>query len=282
VEAGAREPLSGVSETALGAAEMRAHESSRTDRIINDPYAASFVAAAPPLFADIPSLVDEGELAALVAAGVDSVAIRTRFVDDFLSRACAAGCHQVVLLAAGLDTRAFRLNWPEDVRLYELDLPELFGFKERILAEEGAVARCERRVVEVDLREDWPSRLARVGFEPAIPSAWVAEGLLVYLSSEDAARVLTSVGELAAPGSQLSLDYEVSRDGSSQTGTRSIAGMREVTSMWQGGLGSAVPKWLSDHGWRVRTHDGASLAQEYGRPRGAGDAMSFLTATCGG
>jgi hypothetical protein len=109
--------LVGVSETALGAAEMRAAEGLRPDRLFDDPYAAAFVAAAPQLFPDIPSIADEVDLAALIEASITGVAVRTRFYDDYLSTACAAGCRQVVLLAAGLDTRAFRLDWPEGVRV---------------------------------------------------------------------------------------------------------------------------------------------------------------------
>ena len=97
--------LEGVSETALGAAEMRAEESHRPDRLFDDPFAAAFVAAAPPLFPDIPSLADDAELAALIEASIAGIAIRTRFYDEYLASACAAGCRQVVLLAAGLDTR---------------------------------------------------------------------------------------------------------------------------------------------------------------------------------
>jgi methyltransferase (TIGR00027 family) len=150
--------LAGVSETALGAAEMRAEESRRTDRLFDDPYAAAFVEAAPPLFPDIPSIADDAALAALIEASITGVAIRTRFYDDYLSAASAAGCSQVVLLAAGLDTRAFRLGWPAGVRVFEIDLPGLFAFKERVLAGLGAIPRCERTVVAVDLREDWPTR----------------------------------------------------------------------------------------------------------------------------
>ena len=100
--------MGGVSETALGAAEMRAAETLRADRLIDDQLAAAFVAAAPPLFVDVPSLADEAELAALVEGGITGVAVRTRYFDDHVESACAAGCRQVVLLAAGLDTRAFR------------------------------------------------------------------------------------------------------------------------------------------------------------------------------
>ena len=131
------ETLGGVSDTALGAAEMRAEASRRADRLIDDPYAAAFVEAAPPLFPDVPSVADDAELAALVESGIVGVAIRTRFFDEHLLAACAAGCRQVVRLAAGLDTRAFRLDWPDGVRLFELDLPEVAD-----IAQSGHQARA--------------------------------------------------------------------------------------------------------------------------------------------
>jgi hypothetical protein len=84
----------------------------------------------------------------------------------------------VVLLAAGLDTRAFRLTWPDGVRLFELDLPDLVDYKERVLAEQAAVPRCQRTVLRVDLREDWPARLESAGLRPGEPTAWLIEGLL--------------------------------------------------------------------------------------------------------
>jgi methyltransferase (TIGR00027 family) len=272
-------PLDGVSETALGAAEMRAEESRRPDRLFDDPYAAAFVAAAPPLFPDIPSLSDGAELAALVEASIAGIAVRTRFFDNYLARAVSAGCRQVVLLAAGLDARAFRLDWPKGVRIFELDLPELFAFKEPVLAREGATARCERRVVAADFREDWPARLTDAGFDPAVASAWTAEGLLVYLSNDDGVRLLTAVGELSARHSELSLDYEESADTSSLNRVRAMPGMRQVTSMWQGGLSDAASEWLRDHHWRVHTYSGSDLAREYGRAVPDGSAATCLTAT---
>jgi methyltransferase (TIGR00027 family) len=223
--------LVGVSETALGAAEMRAEESRRPDRMFDDPYASAFVAAAPPLFPDIPSIADDADLAALIEASIAGIAIRTRFYDDYLSTACGAGCRQVVLLAAGLDTRAFRLRWPEDVRIFELDLPELFAFKERVLAEQGATPRCERQVVPVDLREDWPARLTAAAFEPSAPTAWAAEGLLAYLSNDDAVRLLTAVGDLSASESQLSFEYDEFADNAPLSQVRAMPGMQEVASM---------------------------------------------------
>jgi len=147
--------LIGVSQTALGAAEMRAEESRRPERLFDDPFAQAFVAAAPPLFPGVPSVADDAALTGLVAASVAGMAVRTRFYDEYLLAACADGFRQVVLLGAGLDTRAFRLDWPAGVRLFELDLPELCAFKEEVLAQEDARSRCSRQVVAVDVREDW-------------------------------------------------------------------------------------------------------------------------------
>jgi methyltransferase (TIGR00027 family) len=276
-----REPdgsLEGVSETALGAAEMRAEESHRADRLFDDPYASAFVAAAPPLFPDLPSLDDDPELAALKDAFHAGIAIRTRFYDDFLVAACAAGCRQVVILAAGLDTRAFRLDWPAETRVFELDLPNLFAFKESVLTQQHATPKCTRRVVAVDLRDDWPTQLVAAGFEPDLPSAWTAEGLLAYLSNDDAARLLTSIGDQSATGSELSFEYDDFAADSTLSQVRAMPGMEEVASLWEGGLAEPPGDWLRSRGWQVRTHDRASLARSYRRPL-ADATGGFVTAT---
>lgn len=270
--------LEGVSETALGAAEMRAEESSRVDRLFDDPYAAAFVAAAPPLFPDIPSIADDSELAALIEASIAGIAIRTRFYDEFLATACAAGCRQVVLLAAGLDSRAFRLDWPAGTHVFELDLPNLFTFKEAVLAQQHATPKCARTVVAVDLRDDWAAELVAAGFALDVPSVWTAEGLLAYLSNDDAERLLTRVGELSATGSELSFEYDEFAADSTLSQVRAMPGMEQVASMWEGGLAAHPGQWLSGHGWQVRTHDRASLAQTYRRPL-ADATGGFITAT---
>jgi methyltransferase (TIGR00027 family) len=272
VSAEPSEPLGGVSDTALGAAEMRAEASLRADRLIEDPYAAAFVAAAPPLFPDVPELADESELAALVEAGVTGVAIRTRFFDEYLEAACAAACRQVVLLAAGLDTRAFRLDWPDGVQLYELDLPELFAFKEPVLAAANATARCDRRVVTVDLRDDWPTPLIAAGFDRTHATAWVAEGLLVYLSGREAAGLLAAVGELSARASRVAFDHDLPDQDSALRHAQELDGMAEVTAMWQGGLTDHPSAWLHEHGWDADAITRAAFAERHGRdlpPTGA-------------
>jgi methyltransferase (TIGR00027 family) len=271
--------LDGVSETALGAAEMRAEESERTDRLFDDPYAAAFVAAAPPLFPDLPSLDDDPELSALKDAFLAEIAIRTRFYDDYLLRACEAGCRQVVILAAGLDSRAFRLEWPAGVQVFELDLPNLFAFKEAVLDAQRATPKSARTVVAVDLREEWPADLIGAGFDPELTTAWTAEGLLAYLSDTDARRLLTLVGDLSAPGNQLAFEYDDFAADSTLSQARAITGMEEVASMWEGGLTDRPDELLGANGWNVTKHDRVSLARSYGRPLADAATGGFVIAT---
>ena len=163
--------------------------------------------------------------------------------------------------------------------MFELDLPELFDFKERVLARQGATPKCERTVVAVDLREDWPARLTASGFEPDVRSAWTAEGLLAYLSNDDAVRLLTAVGGLSTTGSQLSFEYDEFADDSTLSQAREIPGMHEVASMWEGGLHEPPQEWLRRHDWDVRTYDRAALAMTYGRSLAESATGGFLTAT---
>ena len=273
------ERLGGVGETALGAAEMRAEESLRPDRLFADPYAAAFVAAAPPLFPDLPALSEDPELAALKDAFGADIVIRTRFYDEFLATACSAGCVQVVLLAAGLDTRAFRLDWPMGVRVFELDLPEVLAFKNTVLEHERVIPRCARVAVGVDLREDWSAQLIAAGFDPNVRSAWIAEGLLPYLSNDQAVGLLTAIGGLSARDSQLSLEHDEFANDATLAQARSIPAMEQVTSMWEGGLTHDAAKWLRHHQWKVHIYDRSSLAKDYGRPMPGTATAGLLTAT---
>ncbi|MFG1702139.1 SAM-dependent methyltransferase [Nonomuraea sp. M3C6] len=242
--------LTGVAKTAVGAAWVRAQESERADRLFDDPYARMFVEAAGT----------DHRGGARDFFG-DHLVFRTRFFDDYLT---AAGCAQVVLLACGLDSRAYRLDWPGGVRVFELDLPELLAFKDRVLA--GAEPRCERVAVPVDLREDWPRALRAAGFEPGEPTAWLAEGLLIYLSAAESAALLTRVGELSAPGSRLAFEHDSAAAADLMERARAMPSMRRVAALWKGGLGEDAATWLGARGWRARTVERAELASRYGRP----------------
>jgi methyltransferase (TIGR00027 family) len=255
-----------VSRTALGVAGLRAYESLRPDRLIDDPYAAAFFDAGKALYpAPQPSRVPAEPGQALGWLFYSHVVVRTRFYDEYLAGAIAAGLTQVVLLAAGLDSRAFRLEWPAGTRLFELDLPGVLGFKDRVLDEHGARARCARVVVPVDLREDWDFALREAGFDPARPTAWLAEGLLIYLSFDEATRLLGMVGELSAPGSMVAFEHRTGKPSTLVEQALALDNRREVTNLWQGGLAKQGKEWLSANGWQPTAHVRPSLAQEHGR-----------------
>jgi methyltransferase (TIGR00027 family) len=208
--------------------------------------------------------------------------IRTRFFDDYLLAACTAGCRQVVLLAAGLDTRAFRLGWPDGVHVFEVDLPDVQAFKERVLAGQAATPQCARSVVEADLTGgDWPASLGAAGFDSSARCAWLPEGLLIYLTAPQAAGLLAAVGQNSAPGSRLA--FEHSSGGSVVLReARAVPGMQEFTSLWRGGLGEEPSRWLARHGWRASFHDGAAAAAAYGRADPDYAGGGFISAVRGG
>ncbi|QRP46439.1 SAM-dependent methyltransferase [Amycolatopsis sp. FDAARGOS 1241] len=250
--ASAPQDLPPVGKTAVGVAALRALESRRPDRLFDDPYAGAFYVAGRAVLgsADRP----DGGLREVFA---QQVAVRTRFFDDFVR-----GAHQVVLLAAGLDARAFRLDWAPGTRLSELDLPDVLRFKDDVLG--GAQPRCARIEVPADLRDEWGAKLIAAGFDAGVPTAWLAEGLLVYLEHAEAAQLLEEVTRLSAPGSRVSFEHrpEGDRDGLLQR-ARKVGG--RVTELWRGGLGGEAPEWLARHGWRPETFTVKALAAEYGR-----------------
>ena len=132
-----------------------------------------------------------------------AMAARTLYFDAFFADAAAAGIRQAVILASGLDARAYRLDWPAGMTVFEIDQPEVIAFKTTTLAGLGAEPKAELRTVAIDLREDWPTALKAAGFDPTQPSAWIAEGLFGYLPPEAQDRLLDAVTELSAPGSRL-------------------------------------------------------------------------------
>lgn len=255
----------GVAETAIGAAMMRARETARLDRLFDDPYAADFVAAVSSIFANGPTPEDDPAIAELETAFEEVVAVRTRFFDDFVTDA-AARCRQVVLVGAGLDTRAFRLDWPEGTQVFELDLPEVLSFKDSVLATNGAQSRCQRVTVAVDLQQHaWPAAVVDAGFDPTRPAAWVIEGVVPYLTNDAAERLLATVTGLSSPDSRLALDHAGGADDEALRRARSMASMSEITSLWQGGLTEGASTWLSHHGWLTEAVHGETLGRRYGR-----------------
>lgn len=265
--------LTGVPKTALGVARIRAAESARPDHLFNDPYAAAFVAAMPDAYAADTARTDEGRAVGMRIAV--HVIIRTKFYDDYLLGATNDGVRQVVLLAAGLDTRAFRLAWPAGTDVFEIDLPHMVDFKENVLAGADAQPVANRHVVPADLTADWVGALTAAGFDPTQPTAWLIEGLLVYLTHDDAARLLDTVGEMSAPGSRLSC--EQARSALQLAAQSAESGASEATKLWQGGIEDIIG-WLTEHSWSVETFDLATLATTYGRPVTTESQTGFLIA----
>jgi len=187
---------SGVGTTATAVAVARA-PATRAGQI-DDRWAEPLVRAVDmPHFLSIldgdPAGVSEIER---MAAGM---AVRTRYFDEFLADAAAAGIRQVVILASGLDARAYRLHWPTGTVVYETDQPAVIDFKVATLAGLGAEPTTEVRNVGIDLRDDWPEALQSSGFDTARPTAWIAEGLLIYLPADAQDRLFDSITALSAP-----------------------------------------------------------------------------------
>lgn len=195
-----------ISLTARLTAAARARESRRADRLFDDPLAEAL--AGPEGVAFMERLEEASRPPGTTVSGQNPyIAIRTRFFDDFLPAALAAsGARQVVLVAAGLDSRAYRLDWPPGTRLFELDRPEVLRAKQEVVDRAGVHPRCDRRTAGVDLLADWAGALTASGFEGAAPSIWLIEGLFPYLAEAAAIGVLEQSARLAAPGSRLGAD----------------------------------------------------------------------------
>lgn len=253
---------SGVWATAVGVARVRALESERENALFRDPLAQAF-ATAGGLGPSSPTLPGD-EAARRRRLGVAfSIVIRTKFLDDLLRHASASGIRQVVLLGAGMDSRAFRLDWPAGTRLFEVDTAEPLDFKASVLRQERAVARCERITVPVDLRADWPVALAAAGHDPAVPTVWIAEGLLIYLPEDAVELLLARISAQSAAGSRMGLTL----------GSRGVierfsadAAPGSAASMWVSEMPDDPVGWLAGHGWAADSHTLRERAAAYGRP----------------
>ena len=266
--------LPAVGATSVGVAELRAAETQRADRLFADPFAASFVRAAGP--SEHPA--EDARRRQRRAALGSWVVVRTRFLDELVLGACARGCRQVVIFGAGLDARAFRLTWPDKLRVFEIDLPEVLEFKEQVVRTEGWRPACERITVPVDLSGNWGRPLADAGFDAGSGVTWLAEGLLIYLTADQATELLSTVGDLSAPGSWLAAERANFADPALLEQARAVLGMDHFSALWQGGLGYDAAEWLPAHGWEVHTHDVGFVAAAYGRPADEDVGGGFLTA----
>ena len=197
-----------VGATATMVAAQRALSSD--EKLIDDPYAAPLVRA---VGIDVYVRLVNGQIPVGGESEFDpqrmarGMACRTRFYDRFFLDAAQSGIDQVVILASGLDARAYRLPWPAGTVVYEVDMPEVIEFKTSTLSDLGAEPTAERRTVAIDLRDDWAAALQAAGFDPKAPAAWSAEGLLVYLPDDAQDALFGNITALSAPDSRLAFEF---------------------------------------------------------------------------
>lgn len=206
-----------------------------------------------------------------------AMAARTQFFDAFFAQAAEAGIRQAVILASGLDSRAYRLEWPAGTTLYEIDQPRVIAFKRTELSRVGAAPTTELKSIAIDLRDDWVSALTGAGFDPNQPSAWIAEGLFGYLPPEAQDRVLDAVTSLSAPGSMIGVEAVPHNPDIDQDAVRER--MREATEKWRAfgfdldfseltfsGERNDVAEYLDERGWRTEGIAMSALLAEKGYP----------------
>jgi methyltransferase (TIGR00027 family) len=302
---------SSVGATATMVAAARAIATTADDALINDPFAEPLVRA---VGVDFFTKLASGELRAEdldadnasvpMARMTDNMAVRTKFFDEFFASATGggnpasatgggnpasatgggnradatgSGIRQVVILASGLDSRAYRLAWPAGTTVYEIDQPEVIEFKTRTLADIGAEPTADRRTVAVDLRFDWPSALIAAGFDPNQPTAWSAEGLLGYLPPDAQDKLLDTITELSAIGSRVAVESTPSIDPADHE--KAIERMQEAAQQWRShgfeldfadliylGDRNEASAYLADHGWQISWQSVKQLLSDSGLP----------------
>jgi methyltransferase (TIGR00027 family) len=268
---------SSVGATATMVAAARAMASRAPEPLITDPFADPLVRAVGIGF--FTQLLD-GEIPlnafsdpwANPAPMIDLVAVRTKFFDDFFTGATEAGVRQAVILASGLDSRAYRMPWPPGTVVFEIDQQTVIDFKTATLARLGANPRGEHRPVAVDLRDDWPAALRANGFDETRPTAWTAEGLLAYLPPEAQDRLFDEITALSAKGSRVATEYHP--EGAAAFAERNSAMAEQwkdhgfdidLGALMYHGERNPVSDYLAGHGWRVSTQTREELFAASGR-----------------
>ncbi len=271
-----------VGATALSVAAARAVETAAADPLIRDKFAYLLVSSAGQSWARLASDLewigddDHGRRAHRLA--VDYQAVRTHYFDSYFTEAVGASIRQVVILAAGLDSRAFRLDWPGGTSVFEIDQPQVVSYKTTTLESAGATPTANRQTVPVDLRDDWATALTDAGFDPSQPTAWLAEGLLPYLPAEAQDRLFEILTSLSAPGSRVAV--EAFSLGAADNDRRRAARrarferMRQrlgldinvETLTYQESDRADAAEWLTEHGWQVSSVSNADEMARLGRP----------------
>ena len=275
---------SSVGATATMVAAARAMATTAENPLINDPFADPLVrAVGVDFFTRLvtgelrPEDLDTDRESVGMHRMTDNMAVRTKFFDEFFLTATQAGIRHAVILASGLDSRAYRLAWPAGTTVYEIDQPEVIEFKTRTLAELGVEPTAKRRTVAMDLRYDWPSALIEEGFDPNQPTAWSAEGLLGYLPPDAQDRLLDTITELSVPGSRVAVESVPNIDPADHE--KAIERMQAASARWRDhgfdldfaelvylGDRNEAASYLGDHGWQLSRNSVKELFATNGLP----------------
>jgi methyltransferase (TIGR00027 family) len=284
---------SSVGATATAVAASRAIASQGPDSLLDDPWADRLVRAVglEALIKLVDGRIEDNDDPLLNRRAMsEQIAVRTRFFDDFFIQATAAGIGQAVILASGLDTRAYRLPWPAGTAVFEIDQQEVIDFKTRTLDGLGATPAAQRRTVAIDLRDDWPAALVAAGLDVEKPTAWSAEGLLVYLPPEAQDRLFDNIADLSAPGSRIATEHmdlqNIPADWAEKLTRRSrrIGSNINLAELFYAGDRNSAAEYLGSHGWSVeiKTTEEAYAANGFGLPddelASFGGGSGYLTA----
>jgi methyltransferase (TIGR00027 family) len=277
---------SSVGATATMVAAARAIASRADGPLISDPYAEPLVRA---VGVDVLTRLASGDLAPADLGSTsdsewsgmqrlaDNMAVRTLFYDDFFLDAAAAGITQAVILASGLDSRAYRLTWPAGTTVFEIDQPDVIAFKSRTMAELGAQPTTYRRAVATDLREDWPAALTEAGFDPSARTAWSAEGLLGYLPPDAQDALLDTITALSTPGSRVATESAPTLDPADRSAM--LDRFQDIAARWREhgfeldltelvyfGDRNEPVAYLHDRGWQLSGRTLRELFAAHGLP----------------
>jgi methyltransferase (TIGR00027 family) len=271
-----------VGSTALFVAASRALEARKPEPLALDPYAEIFCRAVGGQWADVlDGVEDDGPTYSRLRSDfgeffVNFQAARTKYFDAYFNQAAQAGVRQIVLLAAGLDSRAYRLPWPDGTVVFELDQPRVLEFKREVLEQHGDAPLAERREIAVDLRDDWPQALSDHGFDPSRPSAWIVEGLLIYLPATAQEKLFSGIDALASSGSWVAVEesaplpqgaFETKRDEERAAGHENT-----FFTLVYNEQHAPAESYFSSRGWTAVTTPLSDYLRQVGRPIPAADS----------
>lgn len=248
-----------VGATALGVAMARAAESDCDCPLFTDRYAQLFVDAA------IERGWDPSVIAERLPITRGYAAVRTKWFDEYFIAAGANGIDQAVILAAGLDARAWRLPWVHGSVVYEIDQPQVLAFKADTLAARGARPATRYQAVPIDLRADWPTALQEAGFDPSTPTAWSAEGLLPFLPAAGQDLLFERIMKLSAPGSRIAVEALTTSFFDPDNLERRRQALPDAPDLWFIEDRTDLTQWLAERGWTVTAIEALKLMERYGR-----------------